>query len=304
MAARPVWRGQIRLALVSIPVEIYPATRSGAQIQFHQVHEPSGKRIKYEKVVPGIGPVDRDEIVKGYEVSKGHYILLDPEEIESVKLESRKTLDLVQFVDDDDIEPMYFEKPYYVVPGDDLAEEAYVVLRDALRDAKKVGVGQMAMRGQEYVVAIKPCGRGMLMETLRYADEVNKSSGFFRDIGDTKPDPDLLDMASMLIERKAGEFDPKEFHNRYVDALKSLIEEKKRRQGEKVIQDPDAEAPPARGSNVIDLMAALKKSLGEKEKAAAKDKPKKAKAKPAARSAPRPRSRSTEKKKAPARKRA
>ena len=196
-----------------------PATKSGAQIQFHQVHEPTGKRIKYEKVVPGIGPVDRDEIVKGYEVSKGHYVLLDPEEIESVKLESRKTLDLVQFVDEDDIDATYFEKPYYVVPADDLAEEAYVVLRDALKAAKKVGVGQLAMRGQEYVVALKPCGRGLLLETLRYADEVHKSSGFFRDIGDHKPDPDLLDMASMLIERKAGEFDPKEFHNRYVDAL-------------------------------------------------------------------------------------
>ena len=262
-AARPVWRGQIRLALVSIPVEIYPATKSGAQIQFHQVHEPTGKRIKYEKVVPGVGPVDRDEIVKGYEVSKGHYVLLDPEEIESVKLESRKTLDLVQFVDEDDIAPMYFEKPYYVVPADDLAEEAYVVLRDALRDAKKVGVGQLAMRGQEYVVALKPHDRGMLMETLRYADEVNKSSGFFRDIGDHKPDPDLLDMASMLIERKAGEFNPSEFHNRYVDALRELIEEKQKKKGEKIIQDPDADAAPPKGSNVIDLMAALKKSLGE-----------------------------------------
>jgi DNA end-binding protein Ku len=277
-AARPAWRGQIRLALVSIPVEIYPATKSGAQIAFHQVHEPSGKRIKYEKVVPGIGPVDKDEIVKGYEVSKGHYVLLDPEEIESVKLESRKTLDLVQFVDEDEIEPMYFEKPYYVVPADDLAEEAYVVLRDALKDAKKIGVGQMAMRGQEYVVAIKPSGRGILMETLRYADEVHKSSGFFRDIGDTKPDPDLLDMASMLIERKAGEFNPNDFHNRYVDALKDLIAEKQKKKGEKVIQDPDADKAPPKGSNVIDLMAALKKSLGDDKKAA----PKKATAKKAA----------------------
>ncbi|MFL6772981.1 MAG: Ku protein [Sphingomicrobium sp.] len=279
MAARPIWRGQIRLALVSIPVEIYSATKSGAQIQFHQVHEPSGKRIKYEKVVPGIGPVDRDEIVKGYEVSKGHYVLLEPEEIESVKLESRKTLDLVQFVDDDGIDPMYFEKPYYVVPADDLAEEAYVVLRDALRDAKKIGVGQLAMRGQEYVVALKPLDRGLVLETLRYADEVNKSSGFFRDIGDHKPDADLLDMASMLIERKAGEFDPKDFHNRYVDALKDLIAEKQKKKGEKVIQDPDADAPPPKGSNVIDLMAALKKSLGDEKKGA---KAKKAPAKKAA----------------------
>src|SRR6185369_16906759 len=269
MAARPIWRGQIRLALVSIPVELFPATRSGAQIQFHQVHEPTGKRIKYEKVVPGIGPVDRDEIVKGYEVSKGHYVLLDPEEIESVKLESRKTLDLVQFVDDSDIDAMYFDKPYYMVPADDLAEEAYVVLRDALKAAKKVGIGQLAMRGQEYVVALKPCGRGILLETLRYADEVHKSSGFFRDIGDHKPDPDLLDMASMLIERKAGEFDPKDFHNRYVDALHRLIEEKQKKKGAKIIEDPDADAPPPKGSNVIDLMAALKKSLGDEKKSKA-----------------------------------
>jgi len=276
MAARSIWRGQIRLALVSIPVELFPATKSGAAIQFHQVHEPSGKRIKYEKVVPGIGPVDRDEIVKGYEVSKGHYVLLDPEEIDSVKLESRKTLDLVQFVDEDDIDATYFEKPYYVVPSDDLAEEAYVVLRDALKAAKKVGVGQLAMRGQEYVVALKPCGRGLLLETLRYADEVHKSSGFFRDIGDHKPDPDLLDMASMLIERKAGEFDPREFHNRYVDALHRLIEEKQKKKGEKIIEDPDADAPPPKGSNVIDLMAALKKSLGDEKKGKAAAKPKKA----------------------------
>jgi len=270
MPARPIWRGQIRLALVSIPVELFPATRSGASIQFHQVHEPTGKRIKYEKVVPGVGPVDRDEIVKGYEVSKGHYVLLDPEEIESVKLESRKTLDLVQFVDDGEIDAMYFEKPYYVVPADDLAEEAYVVLRDALKAANKVGVGQLAMRGQEYVVALKPCGRGILLETLRYADEVHKSTGFFRDIGDHKPDADLLDMASMLIERKAGEFDPKEFHNRYVDALHALIEKKQKAKGQRIIEDPDADAPPPKGSNVIDLMAALKKSLGDEKKGAAK----------------------------------
>jgi DNA end-binding protein Ku len=296
MAARSIWRGQIRLALVSIPIELFPATRSGAQIQFHQVHEPTGKRIKYEKVVPGVGPVDRDEIVKGYEVSKGHYVLLDPEEIESVKLESRKTLDLVQFVDEEEIDATYFDKPYYVVPADDLAEEAYVVLRDALRAAKKVGVGQLAMRGQEYVVALKPCGRGLLLETLRYADEVHKSSGFFRDIGDHKPDPDLLDMAAMLIERKAGEFDPKEFHNRYVDALHRLIEEKQKKKGAKIIEDPDADAPPPRGSNVIDLMAALKKSLGDEKKGRADSKPKKTAAKKT--------SAKKEPAKAPARKRA
>lgn len=265
MAARAIWRGQIRLALVSIPVELFPATKSGAQIQFHQVYEPTGQRIQYEKVVPGVGPVDRDQIVKGYEVSKGHYVLLDQEEIDSVKLESRKTLDLVEFVDIGDIDAMYYDKPYFVVPADDLAEEAYVVLRDALKASKKIGVGQLAMRGQEYVIALKPCGRGLLLETLRYADEVHKAQSYFREIGDQQPDADLLDMAAMLIERKTGKFDPAEFHNRYVDALHRLIEEKKRAKGEKIIEDPSANAPPPRGANVVDLMAALKRSLGNSD---------------------------------------
>jgi DNA end-binding protein Ku len=290
MAARPAWRGQIRIGLVSIPVEIYSATKSGASIAFHQIHEPSGKRVKYEKVVPGIGPVDRDEIIKGYEVSKGEYVLLEPEEIESVKLESRKTLDLSQFVELSDIDPIYFDKPYYVAPADDLAEEAFVVVREALRRSRKVGIGQLAMRGQEYIVSLKPCGRGMVLETLRYSEEVNKANSYFRDIGDVEPDEDLLDMATTLIEKKTGKFDAKEFHNRYVDALKNLIAEKRKKKGELVIQDPD-KGPP-KGSNVIDLMAALKKSLGTDEGA-----PKKKQAKSAA---PKPAPRRTAAKKAPA----
>ena len=260
MAARPSWRGQIRLALVAIPVEIFPATKAGRSIAFHQVHEPSGQRVKYEKVVPGIGPVDRDEILKGYEVEKGEYVLLEPEEIEKVKLESRKTLELTQFVDLGDIDPIYYDKPYFVVPADDLAEEAFVVLREALRQAKKVGIGQLAMRGQEYVVSLKACGRGMVLETLRYADEVNKASSYFRDIGDAKPDPDLLELAQTLIAKKAGAFDSSTFQNRYIDALKALIAEKQKKKGKRVIQDTSSDAP-TKGSNVIDLMAALKKSL-------------------------------------------
>jgi DNA end-binding protein Ku len=282
MAARPTWRGVIKLALVSIPVEIYPATKAGKSIAFHQVHEPSGQRVRYEKVVPGIGPVDRDEILKGYEVSKGEYVLLEPEEIERVKLESRKTLELTQFVELADIDPIYFDKPYYVAPADDLAEEAFVVVRDALKKTKKVGIGQLAMRGQEYVVSLKPCGRGMVLETLRYADEVNRASSYFRDIGDTKPDPDLLDLAETLIEKKTGEFDAKEFENRYIDALKKLIAEKQKKKGKRVIQDEEPDRIP-KGSNVIDLMAALKKSLGDEKKPAARRSTSKPAAKPAAR---------------------
>ncbi|MFW2830729.1 Ku protein [Sphingomonas sp. ID0503] len=259
MAARAYWQGQIRLALVSIPVEIYSATRSGASVAFHQIHEPSGKRIKYEKVVPGIGPVDLDEIVKGFEVSKGEYVLLDQDEIEGVKLESKKTLELMQFVDRDEIDMIYFDKPYYVVPADDLAEEAFVVLREALRKTGKIGLGQLAMRGREHVVSLKPCGRGMVLETLRYADELNKAQSYFRDIGDTKPDEDLLDLATSLIDKKAGKFDASEFHDRYVDALKGLIEKKVKSKGKKIVEDK-SDAPSGK-SNVIDLMAALKKSL-------------------------------------------
>ena len=266
MAARPYWKGQIRLALVSIPVEIYSATRSGATIAFNQIHEPSGKRIKYEKVVPGIGPIDLDDIVKGFEYAKGEYVLLDEKDIEGVKLESKKTLELTQFVDAHEIDMIYFEKPYYVVPADDLAEEAFIVLREALRRSRKVGLGQLAMRGREYVVSIKACGRGMVMETLRYADEVNKAASYFREIGDDEPDDELLELATTLIDKKTGKFDANDFHDRYVDALKELIEHKKKGKTLNIDSDDDASADP-RGSNVVDLMAALKKSIGPASKA-------------------------------------
>jgi DNA end-binding protein Ku len=260
MAARAYWSGQIRLALVSIPVEIYPATKTAGRIGFNMIHEPSGQRVRYEKVVPGIGPVDPDEIVKGYQVSKGNYVLLDEEEIEAAKVESRRTLDLVQFVEADEIDVLYFEKPYFVVPADDLAEEAYVVLRDALKAARKVGVGQISVRGQEHLVALKPCGRGMVLEILRYADEVQKAHGFFAEIGEDKPQKELLDLATTLIAQRTAEFEPGKFHDRYQEALHRLIDKKVKAKGKRVIEDAEPEAP--RGGNVIDLMAALKKSLG------------------------------------------
>ncbi len=288
MAARAYWQGQIRLALVSIPVEIYSATKSGAQVAFHQIHEPSGQRIKYEKVAPGVGPVGTDEIMKGFEIEKGEYVLLEQDEIDAVKLESKKTLELTQFVDAHEIDVLYYEKPYFVVPADDLAEEAFIVLREALRRTKKVGLGQLAMRGREYVVSLKPCGRGMVLETLRYADEVHRAQGYFRDIPDDKPDADLLDLAEALIEKKAAAFDPSEFHDRYVDALKGLIERKRKAKGRKIIEDKGGDDARS-GSNVVDLMAALKKSM-EKPGAAAAEK------KPAAKKAPA--------KRAPAKKRA
>lgn len=270
MPARAYWKGQLRLALVSIPVEIYAATRSGAAIAFRQIYEPSGKPIKYEKTAAGVGPVDSDDIVKGYEISKGNYVLLEDKEIEAVKIESRKTLELVQFVAAEDIDVLYYEKPYFVVPADDLAEEAYIVLREALRAAKKVGVGQLSVRGREQLVSIKPCGRGLVMELLRYADEVQKAQGYFRDIPDAKPDADLLDLATTLIDKKTGPFKPEAFHDRYIEGVKRLVEKKAKAKGKLVLEDAD-DTPARGGGNIIDLMAALKKSVGESGAAAAKD---------------------------------
>ena len=270
MAARAYWTGQIRLALVSIPVEIYPATKSGAAIQFHQIHEPTGKRINYEKVVQGLGPVDRDEIVKGYEISKGNYVLLDDDEIEAVKIESKRTLDLVQFVDSNDIDVFYFEKPYYVVPQDELAEEAYVVLREALKAKKKIALGQLSVRGREQLVSLKPCGKGIVLETLRYEDEVRKAQTYFKDLPASKPAKEMLDLAGSLIDQKSAAFDASEFHDRYVDALRKLVEKKAKSKGKKVLEEVD-DPVAARGSNVIDLMAALKNSVGGKAGSASND---------------------------------
>ncbi|WP_283418466.1 Ku protein [Sphingopyxis sp. Geo48] len=281
MPARAYWKGQIRLALVSIPVEIYSATKSGAAVSFRQIHEPSGKPVKYEKTVPGIGAVDHDDIVKGFELSKGNYVLLDEEEIEAVKLESKRTLELVQFVDAGDIDILYYAKPYYVVPADELAEEAYIVLREALRRTKKVGLGQLSLRGQEQLVALRPCGKGLVLEALRYADEVNKAANYFRDVGNAKPDADLLDLAETLIEKKSGAFDAGDFRNHYVDAIERLVAKKAKAKGKRVLEDVEEPADIGRGSNVIDLMAALKASVDGKKKppaAAAK--------KPAAKKAP------------------
>ncbi|MBB4632905.1 Ku protein [Sphingosinicella soli] len=281
MAARPYWRGQIRLALVSIPVEIYTAVKSGAQISFRQIHEPSGKPIRYEKVVPGIGPVKAEDILKGYEVGKGEYVLLGQDEIDAVKLESRKTLELTQFVDVTEIDLLYYEKPYFVVPSDDLAEEAFVVLREALRRTRKVGLGQIAMRGREYAVCLRPCGRGLMLETLRYADEVNRAASYFRDIDDIKPDSELLELAETLINKKTAPFDAKVFEDRYVEALEGLIAKKRRSRGRKIIEDADEESP--RSGNVIDLMAALRKSVDTPARKPAAAKKKRPATKPPAR---------------------
>ncbi|CAN7243974.1 Ku protein [Pararhizobium sp. LjRoot235] len=260
MASRALWKGQLRLSLVSIPIEVFSATKSGARFSFRQIHEPTGKPVHYDKVVEGVGPVDMDEIVKGYEYESGKYVLLEPEEIDAVKLETKKTLELVQFVDACEISPIYYDKPYYLVPADDLAEDAYRVVRDALRSAGKVGLGQLTLRGREYIAAIKPCGDGLLLETLHYADELRKADPMFSGLSGKKADKELLEVATALIDRKTAPFDATTFKDNYSTALKELVQRKLKGKKTKIEVDEEEEKG-RRGDNVVDLMSALKKSL-------------------------------------------
>ncbi|GGF46035.1 non-homologous end joining protein Ku [Youhaiella tibetensis] len=260
-ASRPVWKGQLRLSLVSIAVELYAATKANAKPSFRQIHEPTGKPIHYEKVVAGVGPVDKDEIMKGFEYEKGDYVLLTDKEIDAVKLETRKTLELTQFVGVCDIDPIYYDKPYFVVPADDLAEDAFRVLRDALRESQKIGIGQLALRGKEYLVAIRPSGTGLLLETLHYEDEIRKSDSYFAGIGKAKADKDMVEVAEALIDKKTAPFDADNYKDHYQAALRELISRKLKSKGKKVTTDVEPPEKRAEGSNVVDLMSALKKSL-------------------------------------------
>ena len=259
MAARAYWKGFLRLSLVSISVELYNAVETKSEISFRQIHKPSGRRINYTKTVQGVGEVKSSDIVKGYEVDQDTYITLEPEEIEAVKLESKKTIDLVKFVDAAEIDPRYFERPYYITPADRHSAEGYVVIRDALKKTGKAGLAQLTIGGREWLVAITALGDGLLMEMLRYADELRAPADFFDAVPSLKPDKEMIDLAVELIERKAGAFTPDQFEDHYATALHDLINKKMK--GQK-IKAPHEEVSPG-GAKVIDLMSALRKSIGE-----------------------------------------
>lgn len=281
MASRAVWKGQLRLSLVSIAVEIHSATKSGARVSFRQIHGPSGKRVHYEKTVAGIGPIDTDEIMKGYELGDGDYLLLDKDEVDDIRLETKKTFELVQFVQACEIPPLYFDKPYYIVPTDDLAQDAYRVVRDALRGSDKVGLGQLTMRGKEHLCAVKPCGDGLLMETLFYEDEIKDANPLFSTIEDDEAEEDLLAVATQLIERKTGAFDAGAFKDHYDIALRELIERKRKNAKTPRATSEEGSERSGDSTNVVDLMAALNDSLKSAKKPATKKTPAK-KSKPKA----------------------
>ena len=256
---RAYWKGFLRLSLVSIGVQIYNAVESKSEISFRQIHKPSGRRVNYEKVVQGIGKIESADIAKGYEVDADTYVLLEPDEIEAIKLESKRTIDLVQFVDATQIDSRYFERPYYMAPADEMAGEGYVVIREALRKTGKVGLAQLTIAGREWLVAVAPLEDGLVMEMLRYAEELRDPADYFESVPSVKPDKEMIELAVQLIEKKAAPFDPKKFQDHYTTALRELVQDKLK--GHKIIA-PQEEARP-KGGNIVDLMEALKRSVGD-----------------------------------------
>jgi DNA end-binding protein Ku len=277
---RPFWSGQIQISLVSFGIKLFPATEAKSEIHFHQLSRKSGERIKHQKVSGDEEPVDNADIVKGYEYRKGKYVTIEPDEIAHLRIHSRHTLEVTQFVDAEELDPEFFEKPYFVVPENDVQAEAFAVVRKALQMTKKVGLGKIAFGGREHLVALSAPSEeklaGMMAYTMRYAEELRDPADYFREIKKVSVDDDQLSLAKDFIKRKAAKFAPETFKDGYEAALRELVEAKV-----KHAPIPRDEPAPKSGK-VINLMDALRKSVKGDEAPAAK---KKASAKsPAARS--------------------
>ena len=271
MAARPTWQGHLKLSLVTCPVALYTATSSANDVRFHLINPATNNRIRMVTTDPDTGPVERSDLVKGYEVSKDEYVLFDDADFDKVKLESTKTISIDQFVDETDIDRLYWDDPFYVVPEKGVGVEAFAVIREAMKTAGKIALGQLVLRGKERQLALEVHGKGLVAYTLRAHDEVRDADAFFDDIPEVKADADMVEIAARIIGQKAAAFDPTRFHDRYDEALKEMIEAKQKGgKGVVAVAEPD-------DTNVIDLMAALKASLkGSASKAAAKSAAKKA----------------------------
>ena len=257
MAYRPSWQGHLKLSLVTCPVALYTATNAGGDVHFNLINPKTNNRIKMVTTDPETGPIDRSDLVKGYEVSKGEYILLTDEEIRSVKLESTKTIDIERFVPGDEIDRIYWDNPYYLAPDGKLAQEAFGVIRTALEKSGRIALGRIVMATRERILALEPRGKGILAYTIRSDAEVRKPDEIFGGISDAKPEAAMIAIAEKIIEQQEGPFDPSHFVDRYEEALKGLIEDKKKGHKPAKIAEPD-------NTNVVDLMSALRASLGAK----------------------------------------
>jgi DNA end-binding protein Ku len=266
VAPRAYWKGYLKLSLVSCPIALFPATSEREKISFHQLNKETGNRIRYRKVDAETGDeVPQDNIIKGYEVSKGEYIELDPEELEAVAIESKRTIEIDEFVAKKDIDELYLRDPYYIVPDGEVGQQAFAVIRDAIRKEGMVAIGKVVFTSREHIIALEARNNGMVGVTLRYPYEVRDEKEYFDVIEDEKIPKDMLDLAVHIVQTKEGKFEPEKFQDQYEDALKELL--RKKRKGEKIerVKEPSR-------TNVVNLIDALRKSVAEEKKPATKTK--------------------------------
>ncbi len=271
MAYRPSWQGHLKLSLVTCPVALYTATSAGGDVHFNLINPKTNNRIKMITTDPDTGPIERSQLVKGYEVSKGEYILLTDEEIKSVKLESTKTIDIERFVAEKEIDRLYWDNPYFLAPDGKMAQETFGVIRTAMEKSGQIALGRIVMATRERILALEPRGKGILAYTIRSEAEVRKPDEIFAGISDAKADPAMISIAEKIIEQREGPFDPSTFVDRYEEALRALIDEKTKGHKPAKVAEPEE-------TNVVDLMAALRASLAGKVQGEAKTRPRKRKA--------------------------
>ena len=255
MAPRAYWKGYLKLSLVSCPIALYPATSEREKISFHQLNKGTGHRIRYRKVDAETGDeVEQADIIKGFEVNKGEYVELDPEELEAVAIESKRTIEIDEFVPKTDIDEIYMRDPYFIVPDGEVGQQAFAVIREAIRKEGMVALGKVVFTSREHIIALEARDKGMMGITLRYPYEVRDQNEYFDGIENEKVPKDMLDLAIHIVETKKGKFEPQKFEDQYEDALKDLI--RKKQKGEKIERPKEPQR-----SNVFNLMDALKKSV-------------------------------------------
>jgi DNA end-binding protein Ku len=256
MAPRAYWKGSLKLSLVSCPVVLYPAATSVEKTRFHMINRETGNRLKQQMIDVETGDVvESDQKGRGYEVSKGKYVEVEPEELEAVQIESNHTIDIDSFVPRDEIDRRYLDRPYYIAPDGKAAVEAFAVIRDAMKDKDRVALARIVLSNREHVMAIEPLGKGLLGTTLRYPYELRDEDEFFDDIRSPKITKDMIELASHILDSKAEHFDPSKFKDEYETALKALV---KRKAAGKPVKAVEREEQP---DNVINLMDALRQSL-------------------------------------------
>ncbi len=261
MAPRAYWKGYLKLSLVSCPVALYPASSSSERVSFNRINTKTGNRLKQQMVdAETAAPVDKEDIGRGYEYAKGQYILVGDDELEKIKIESTHTIEIDSFVPRSEIDDRYLSSPYYIAPTDQVGQEAFSVIRDAMRDKKMVGVARVVLTRREHVVMLEPFDKGLLATTLRYPSEIRGEADYFEDIPELKLPAEMLKLAAHIVDTKAAHFDPKTFEDRYETALVELLRNKQAGLPVETIGEETA-AP-----RVINLMDALRASINASAK--------------------------------------